>query len=753
MVGVITVSCKDLCARQPVLYITDFGGYENIDEKNVTAAANHFQHWQFRHPDYTKLASRVLLEEVYAACKYESFAQYISDHRDIDPRSYASDVSYLTDVQNFIRPERDLQLSFVAIKTLCRSYLLRSPDTDVVTEPPQYFFMRCAICVTGGRDVDRARRTYDAISTFAYIHSSATLFSACKDNRQYSSCYVMSLTEDNIFDKAPRIKNILLSGGGLGINISGCSPAGPYTGSNKRVAREQKGIGESVLGVLNATVNSVNPYNRKGSVAVYLDVWHPDVLEFIMAKMPHGSNTHAELFYGLNVNNRFMECVINNCQYHLIDPNACPELVRGYSEHLYDKAVGAGHAVKSINAREIMTYVIKAQSQSGVPYMVNIEAANAASNHRNIGPVPCSNLCTEIFQYHSDAETAVCNLASVNISRFVDASKHRDNGKSQHVFGDVDGCGCVDWSGVERTVRLAVVNINTLIDNGVYPDETCRKSNLKHRPMGVGVQGLFDAMQKLDLAPGDDCAREFNAAVAEHVYFYSLHMSADIAARHGNSYESFNGSDFSRGIMQFDYYTRPVYRHFIDPSRWKSLRIDIMKTGIYNSLLTAYMPTATVSGIFGTSEGVEPYITNVYTRSLMSGDITIINRNLVERLVEYGAYDAFAIDSIIARGGSVQHITALPERVKRVFLTAYEIDAARLRIMAADRGKFVDQGQSINMYIEPDKPGAAQNMIRAYVHMYGLQMKNYVYYVYGKAPGKPMDPTISRTCTDGLCCQ
>lgn len=741
--------CESLCARDPALFITDFGKYgarTPIGSQSFREAADYFQHLQFQHPDHTKLAARLLLEEIYTACGDVSFSEYFTGHRLIDSDSYGDlDIGR---VGEFIRPDRDMHLSFVAVQILRRSYLLRDDD-GTVTEPPQYFFMRCAICVTGGRDVERIRATYDAMSRFEYIHSSATLFNACKANRQYSSCFVMSVDENNVFDKLPRIKNILLSGGGIGVNINGCSPAGKYRGADTRVSTVQKGICDSVLNVLNATVTSVNPYNRRGSIAVYLDVWHPDVLDFITAKMPHGANTFTELFYGINVNNRFMDCVVNDRPYHLIDPNTCPTMAIAYSSDVYDKCVAAGLTVREISAREIMTYIIKAQSQSGVPYVINIEAVNAASNHRNVGAVPCGNLCTEIFQYHDEGETAVCNLASINVSRFVSPSQH----PGPHEFRHVGGCECVDFAGVEIATRLAVANLNTLIDTGLYPDETCRRSNMKHRPIGVGIQGLFDALQKLNLSVDGDAARDFNSAISEHVYYYCLDESAAIAERHGRgAYGSFGQSDFSRGILQFNYYPRPPHKHFIDQSKWNALRLRIIKNGIGNSLLTACMPTATVSGIFGTSEGVEPYITNIYTRSLLSGDITVINRNLVDVLKKYDLYNTATIDSIIKADGSVRGVD-LPEHVKKVFPTAYEIDGARLRTLAADRAKFIDQGQSINMYIDCKNPSAAKNMIRAYVDMYEHQMKNYVYYVYGKASSKPMDPILSRSCKDGQCCQ
>lgn len=741
----VLLSCREVCARSPKLNIDYFGEYETVSQDKFTDAANYFHHLQFKNQDYTKLAARVLLEEIYHAAGDVSFSNYFTKHNLIDSNNY--NTNELKKLDRYIRHDRDLQLSFVAVKTLCRSYLLRGSDgTGPITERPQYFFMRCAICVTAGRDMKSVIDTYNAISKFMYIHSSATLFNACKKYRQYSSCYVMSVNENNIFDKAANIKNILLSGGGLGINISGCSPTGQYKGADDRVSSIQKGIGDSVLNVLNAMVNSINPYNRRGSIAVYLDVWHPDVLDFIMSKMPHGSNTHTELFYGLNINNKFMECVVNNEPYHLIDPNTCPELVEGYSEIVYDKCCDEGKIAKTINAREIVTYIVKAQAQSGVPYIVNIEMANLYSNHRTLGKIPCSNLCTEIFQHHDETETAVCNLASVNISKFINTSDIDHD----HCFREIDGCGCVNFFKLSKAVRLAVNNLNTLLDVGTYPDAHCMKSNNRHRPLGVGIQGLFDSIQKLQLSIYSDSARDFNSSISEHVYYYALDESINLAIQTGCAYETFAGSDFSRGILQFDYYKIPVYKHFIDESTWIILKRKMIKNGIKNSLLTAYMPTATVAGIFGTSEGVEPFITNVYTRSLLSGDITVVNSNLAKFLIDYGIYDDETIDSIISTGGSIQHVN-LPDKVKSIFSTAYEIDPARMRLLAADRAKFIDQGQSINMYIDAGKPGAAKNIIRAYMEMYKYDMKNYVYYVYGKAPGKPMDPTLK--CSDGMCCQ
>lgn len=276
----------------------------------------------------------------------------------------------------------------------------------------------------------------------------------------------------------------------------------------------------------------------------------------------------------------------------------------------------------------------------------------------------------------------------------------------------------------------------------------CARSNNTHRPIGVGIQGLFDAIQRLELDSDD--ALDFNESVAQHLYYYCLTESAQEAKIDKKSYESFNGSDFSRGLLQFDYYSEPVRKMFINEKQWSALKLNIIKSGIKNSLLTAYMPTATVSGIFGTSEGIEPYISNVYKRSLLSGDITVINPNLINALKLYGMYDPDTLDSIIAAGGSVQH-TKLPEPLKRSLMTAYEIFPSVLRRMAIDRSRFIDQGQSLNMYIDPSNPDTARLMIQSYVDMYKNQMKNIVYYVYGKASGAPMDPT--KKCNDGLCCQ
>jgi len=734
---------SELCSRHPRLNLTQFGLYEKVCVGEYEDAANYFQSMQFDHPDYTKLAARILLEEIYVSRDHVPFSEYFKFHSQIDYKSYNH--INLKELDSAVCQSRDYDLSFVAIKTLRHSYLLKD-DRNIVTESPQYFFMRCAICVSSAGTIDDIVATYCAISNMEYIHSSATLFNACKHNRYYSSCFVMSLNEDNIFDKMPLINNILLSNGGLGICISGCSPCGPYNGYNPRVNRMQRGVGDSVLSVLNAAVNSINPRHRRGSMAVYLDVWHPDVLEFIVAKMPHGDNTYTELFYGLNINNMFMECVISDNYYYLIDPNKCPELVKSYSEYVYKTCIQTGNYVRKIKAREILACIIKAQGQSGVPYIINIEQVNHTSNHKNIGKILCGNLCTEIFQYHDEDETAVCNLASVNVSRFI----RMNNPCNNHNFKDgPDGCGCFDFGKFEIIVKLAVRNLNQLIDYGEYPDVSCSQSNTCHRPIGLGVQGLFDAIQKLNMIAGDQQSRDFNASITEHLYYYSLTASVNQALHNGRAYETFKGSDFSRGILQFDYYAnRPA--NFIDPTRWISLKKKIVTHGIANSLLTACMPTATVSNIFGTSEGVEPYTSNVYIKSLQSGNLTIINPNLVELLMKHDLYNTETIDKIIKSGGSVTNLN-IDDKYKQIFKTAYEISPNVLQEMARDRSRYVDQGQSLNMFIRNDQPDVAKRMIQSYADMYWMEMKNFVYYVYGEAPSRPMDPTIS--CNNNSCCQ
>jgi ribonucleoside-diphosphate reductase alpha chain len=683
------------------------------------------------HPDYALLAARIAVSNLHKETE-KSFAKVIHElYKYVDPKTGERANLISDDVHRIVQQhkdrldsaiifDRDFEFDYFGFKTLERSYLLRT--NGKVAERPQHLFMRVAVGIHG-EDIDAAIETYNLMSERWFIHATPTLFNAGTPKPQLSSCFLLTMTEDSIagiFETLSRCALISQSAGGIGLSIHNIRATGSYI---KGTGGTSNGI-IPMLRVFNDAARYVDQGGgkRKGAFAVYLEPWHADIFEFLELKKNHGKEEMRarDLFYALWICDLFMERVKADADWSLFDPNEAQGLFDVYGEKfdaLYTRYEVEGRARKVVKARDLWTAVLESQTETGTPYILYKDAANKKSNQQNLGTIRSSNLCTEIIEYTSKDEVAVCNLASIALPKFV-----------------IDGK--FDFERLAEITRVATRNLNKVIDVNYYPIPEARYSNMRHRPIGLGVQGLADAFILLGLPFDSEEARQLNKDICEALYFAAVSESCVLAEKHGH-YETFPGSPMSKGLFQFDLWN-------VTPSGnwdWASLRERVKQVGVRNSLLVAPMPTASTSQILGNNECFEPYTSNLYTRRTLAGEHIVVNKHLMRDLVRLGMWNEEMREAIMAANGSVQGIEDIPKQIRDVYKTAYEISQKVIIDMSADRGAFICQSQSLNVFMEAPTFAKLSSM-----HFYSWQkgLKTGMYYLRSKAATDPIKFTLSK---------
>ncbi len=684
------------------------------------------------HPDYALLAARISISNLHKTTS-QSFSNtmkrlftYVNPRNDkhsplISTEVYGIIKQHAAQLDNAIDYKRDFQYDYFGFKTLERSYLLRL-DGKVV-ERPQHMLMRVAIGIHM-HDVEAAIETYNLLSEKWFTHATPTLFNAGTPRPQLSSCFLLTMKEDSIegiYDTLKMCAKISQSAGGIGLSIHDVRAKGSYI-------RGTNGYSNGIVPMLrnfDMTARYVDQGGgkRKGSIAIYLEPWHADVFDFLELKKNHGKEElrARDLFYALWIPDLFMKRVESNDDWSLFCPNEAPGLADCYGEEfekLYDKYEKEGRARKVVKAQDLWFEILEAQIETGVPYMLFKDAANKKSNQKNLGTIKSSNLCTEIMEYTAPDEVAVCNLASISLPRFIDASGKFDH---QKLF-DI--------------TKVITRNLNKVIDVNYYPVEEARRSNMRHRPVGIGIQGLADVFMMLRMPFDSTDARGLNRDIFETIYFAALTASNELAKEEG-PYETFAGSPASKGILQYDMWG-------VEPTErwdWMSLKREIKKHGIRNSLLLAPMPTASTSQILGNNECFEPYTSNIYTRRVLSGEFVVVNKHLLKDLIGLGLWNEEMKNRLIQANGSVQAIPEIPQNIKDIYRTVWEISQRSIIDMSADRGAFIDQSQSLNIHIQDANFGKLTSM-----HFYAWKkgLKTGMYYLRTKAAADAIKFTIKK---------
>jgi ribonucleoside-diphosphate reductase alpha chain len=683
------------------------------------------------HPDYALLASRIAVSNLHKNTK-KSFSDTVTDlYEYIDPKTNEKAPLISDEVYKIVKKnadvldstiiyDRDFRYDFFGFKTLERSYLLKLKGQ--VAERPQQMIMRVAVGIHKD-DLDAAIETYNYMSEGWFTHATPTLFNSGTPKPQMSSCFLLATKEDSIpgiYDTLKQCAQISQSAGGIGLSIHDIRATGSYI---KGTNGTSNGI-VPMLRVFNDTARYVDQGGgkRKGSFAIYIEPWHADIFDFLDLRKNHGKEEQRarDLFYALWTPDLFMQRVEENGDWTLMCPHECPGLSDTHGkkfEKLYKKYESEGKGRKTIKAQELWFKILESQIETGTPYMLYKDAANEKSNQKNLGTIKSSNLCTEIIEYTSPDEVAVCNLASIALPKFV-----------------IDGK--FDFEKLFKVTYRVTRNLDKVIDANYYPVPEARNSNMRHRPIGIGVQGLADAFILMRQAFESEEARQLNKDIFETIYYAALTASKDLAIEKG-PYESYKGSPVSQGILQFDMWN-------VKPSdrwEWDLLREEIKKNGVRNSLLLAPMPTASTAQILGNNECFEPYTSNIYTRRVLSGEFIIVNKHLLRDLVKLGIWDDRLKNKLMASNGSIQNIDEIPDNIKNLYKTAWEISQKVLLDMAADRGAFIDQSQSLNIFMENANFAKLTSM-----HFYGWKagLKTGMYYLRTKSATDAIKFTLDK---------
>jgi ribonucleoside-diphosphate reductase alpha chain len=674
------------------------------------------------HPDYSILASRIAISNLHKVTS-KSFSNTMKRlYTYIDPKTGENASLIAKEVYGIIKENaslfdntvdytRDFSYDYFGFKTLERSYLMKL-DGKVV-ERPQHMLMRVAIGIHQ-ENIDAAIETYHLMSEKWFTHATPTLFNSGTPKPQLSSCFLLTMKEDSIggiYDTLKQCAQISQSAGGIGLSIHDIRATGSYIkGTN--------GVSNGIVPMLrnfDMTARYVDQGGgrRKGSFAIYLEPWHADISAFLDLKKNHGKEElrARDLFYALWIPDLFMQRVENNETWSLFCPKEAPGLADCYGEAfktLYQTYEREGRARKTVKAQELWFEILEAQIETGTPYMLYKDAANRKSNQQNLGTIKSSNLCTEIIEYTSPDEVAVCNLASIALPKFINEEGLFDHHKLYDVTYQV------------------TENLNKVIDVNYYPVPEARTSNLRHRPIGIGIQGLADTFLRLRMPFDAPEARDLNKDIFETIYFAAMTASKDLAKKDG-PYESFAGSPLSKGTFQFDMWG-------IVPSsgrwNWEHLRTEVQTHGARNSLLVAPMPTASTSQILGNNECFEPYTSNIYTRRVLSGEFIVVNKHLLKDLIELGLWDDQMKNELILANGSIQHMESIPVHIKVLYRTVWEIPQKAIIDMAADRGAYICQSQSLNIHLQDPNFGRLTSM-----HFYAWKkgLKTGMYYLRTKA--------------------
>ena len=688
------------------------------------------------HPDYALLASRIAVSNLHKETK-KTFSEVIEDlYRYVDPKTNENASLIADDVYRVVMDnkdvldssiiyDRDFRYDYFGFKTLTRSYLMRL--NGVIAERPQQMLMRVAVGIHKN-DIESAVKTYNLMSEGWFTHATPTLFNSGTPKPQMSSCFLLTMKEDSIggiYDTLKSCAQISQSAGGIGLSIHDIRATGSYI---KGTNGTSNGI-VPMLRVFNDTARYVDQGGgkRKGSFAMYIEPWHADVFDFLDLKKNHGKEESRarDLFYALWIPDLFMKRVKDNGDWTLMCPHECPGLSDTHSaafEELYTRYEQEGKGRKTIKAQDLWFKILESQIETGTPYMLYKDAANAKSNQQNLGTIKSSNLCTEIIEYTAPDEVAVCNLASLALPKFVTED------------------GGFDHNRLFEVTYQATINLNRIIDENFYPIEEARNSNLRHRPIGLGVQGLADAFIMMGFPFESEEARALNREVFETIYYASMTASKDLAKVEG-PYESFQGSPVSKGIFQFDMWgVTPT-----DRWEWNVLKEEVKQHGVRNSLLLAPMPTASTAQILGNNECFEPYTSNIYTRRVLSGEFIIVNKHLLKDLVKEGLWNKEMRQKIMAANGSVQNINEVPQRLKDLYKTAWEISQKAIIDQAADRGAYICQSQSLNIFMENANFGKLTSM-----HFYGWEkgLKTGMYYLRTKAATDAIKFTVDKSVVE-----
>jgi len=674
-------------------------------------------------PDYEILATRIIASNIQKVCPNNfNIAMKKLAKAGIVTEEIA-DIS--NQVKDDIKPERDFDFGYFGLKTLEKSYLQRHDGK--LMETPQYMFMRVAIGIHG-TNIPAVLETYDKMSQGLFIHATPTLFNAGTPRPQMSSCFLIANKDDSItgiYETLTECAQISKWAGGIGIHIHDVR-------ANKSRIRGTNGQSDGIipmLRVFNATARYVNQAGRrKGSIAVYLEPWHADIMEFLELRLNQGDDEARcrDLFSALWIPDLFMKRVEEGGNWSLF----CPDKAKGLSnvygqefEDLYTKYEEEGLASATVPAGEVWKAILKSQTETGTPYMLYKDACNKKSNQKNLGVIKSSNLCTEIIEYTDKDETSVCNLASIALPKYVD--------KATKTF---------DYAKLHEITKIVTKNLNRVIDRNFYPVETARKSNMRHRPIGLGVQGLADVFILCGLPFDSEESRVMNAHIFETMYHAALEASSELAEVEG-SYETFAGSPASQGILQPDMWEGET--KFSGRYDWDAMRERVKTIGLRNSLLMAPMPTASTAQILGNNECFEPYTTNIYVRRTLAGEFVVVNRHLVDDLKRVGLWSKEMKDLMVKAGGSIQNIIDIPEDIKKLYKTVWEISQKAIIDMAADRGRFIDQSQSMNLFMESPTLSKLSSM-----HMYGWKsgLKTGMYYLRSKAKARPIQFSLEPDC-------
>jgi len=675
------------------------------------------------HPDYAKLAARISVSNLHKNTK-KSFSETMKDlYEYVNPRTgkkapLLSDEVYKVISENAEKLDstiiynRDFGYDYFGFKTLERSYLLKL--NGKIAERPQHMLMRVAVGIHLN-DLDSAVETYELMSKKYFTHATPTLFNSGTPKPQMSSCFLLAMKEDSIdgiYDTLKQTAKISQSAGGIGLSIHNIRATGSYIAGTNGTSN---GI-VPMLRVYNDTARYVDQGGgkRKGSFAIYVEPWHADIFDFLDLKKNHGKEEMRarDLFYAMWIPDLFMKRVEADAEWTLMCPNECPGLFSNHSkafEELYIKYEAEGKGRKTIKARELWEKILESQIETGTPYMLYKDAANRKSNQQNLGTIRSSNLCTEILEYTSPDEVAVCNLASIALPMFI------KNGKFDH-------------KELYRVTKRVTKNLNRVIDRNYYPVEEAKNSNMRHRPIGLGVQGLADAFIMLRLPFTSDEAKQLNQEIFETLYFAAVTASMEEAKAEG-AYSSYEGSPISKGEFQHNLWGIKD-EELSGRWDWGKLRKEAKKHGVRNSLLVAPMPTASTSQILGNNECFEPYTSNIYTRRVLSGEFIVVNKHLLEDLVQLGLWNEGLKQELMRANGSIQHIDAIPDDIKELYKTVWELSMKDIIDMSRQRGYFIDQSQSLNLFMENANYAKLTSM-----HFYAWKsgLKTGMYYLRTKA--------------------
>ena len=720
----LTYGLSEKCDSTKVAQQVFSSLYDNITTQEIdTLSAEICVGMITSDPDYETLATRIVASNIQKVCPNNFHLAMRKLHK----AGIITDevVEVAQKVKGNIDPDRDFDFGYFGLKTMEKSYLQRL-DGKLV-ETPQYMFMRVSIGIHG-TDIPSVIETYDKMSQGYFIHATPTLFNAGTPRPQMSSCFLIAGKEDSIngiYGTLTECAQISKWAGGIGMHIHNIR-------ANKSRIRGTNGQSDGIipmLRVFNATARYVNQAGRrKGSIAVYLEPWHADIMDFLELRLNQGDEEARcrDLFSALWIPDLFMKRVESGGNWSLFCPDKAPGLSDCYGEEfeaLYTKYEEEGRANTTVPAADVWKAILKSQTETGTPYMLYKDACNSKSNQKNLGVIKSSNLCTEILEYTDKDETSVCNLASIALPKYVN--------KETKSF---------DYEKLHEATKIVTKNLNRVIDRNFYPVETARRSNMKHRPIGLGVQGLADVFILCGLPFDCEESRLMNAHIFETMYHAALEASSELAEVKG-SYESFEGSPASQGILQPDMWEGDT--KFSGRYDWGGMRERVKTKGLRNSLLMAPMPTASTAQILGNNECFEPYTTNIYLRRTLAGEFVVVNKHLVDDLKKVGLWSKEMKDLMVKAGGSIQNIVDIPDDIKKLYKTVWEISQKCIIDMAADRGRFIDQSQSMNLFMESPTMSKLSSM-----HMYAWKvgLKTGMYYLRSKAKARPIQFSLEPDC-------